>query len=171
MSNNSCAIITEPPLCFPWGYDEEDETCAALKLLLLHKISWLNVQDVSQFHIPLNDGLGLCAAEIVHSLRQTSGPMRLICYQPWEEQATKWHPDLRDRYFNILSACDDSVLSAYEQTSTCELDAMLDAIDRAKIVLVVSAGEQPKDKTFAAALRYAGRTGRDMQTITPFKLY
>ena len=35
----TCAIIGCSPMCFPWGFDEEDEGCAALKLLLLNQIT------------------------------------------------------------------------------------------------------------------------------------
>lgn len=29
----SChALIAEAPTCFPWGYDEEDQRCVALKI-------------------------------------------------------------------------------------------------------------------------------------------
>lgn len=52
------------------------------------------------------------------------------------------------------------------QTPTCELDAALNAIDKTGIVLAVCAGEQPRDKAFAAALRYAQRTGRNVQCIS-----
>ena len=37
----TCAIIGCSPMCFPWGYDEEDEGCAALKLILINQISRL----------------------------------------------------------------------------------------------------------------------------------
>ena len=37
----TCAIIGCSPLCFPWGFDEEDEGCAALKLILINQISKL----------------------------------------------------------------------------------------------------------------------------------
>ncbi len=31
----TCDIIGCSPMCFPWGFDEEDEGCAALKLILI----------------------------------------------------------------------------------------------------------------------------------------
>jgi len=68
------------------------------------------------------------------------------------EEASKWHPELRERYFNILAACTELVQPPM-QTPTCELDAALNAIDKAGIVLAVCTGEQPRDKPFAAALR------------------
>ena len=37
----SCAIIGCSPMWFPWGFDEEDEGCAALKLILINQITRL----------------------------------------------------------------------------------------------------------------------------------
>lgn len=35
----TCATISCSQMCFPWGFDEEDEGCAALKLILIiHKM-------------------------------------------------------------------------------------------------------------------------------------
>lgn len=31
----TCSIISCSPMCFPWGFDEEDEGCAVLKLILI----------------------------------------------------------------------------------------------------------------------------------------
>lgn len=166
----SCAILTEPPLCFPWGYDEEDESCAALKLLLLQRLSYLQTQGVTTFFVPLDDGIGLYAAELVSSLGRTNPGLSLTCCLPYEEQATKWHPDLRDRYFNTLAACADTVLSSREETPTGYLDAMLDAADHAALVLAVSAETRSQDVSFAAALRYAQRIGRTVERILPPKL-
>ena len=33
-----CAVIGQPPMCFPWGFDEEDAGCQNLKLELAQKI-------------------------------------------------------------------------------------------------------------------------------------
>ena len=37
----TCAIIGCSPMWFPWGFDEEDEGCAALKLILINQITRL----------------------------------------------------------------------------------------------------------------------------------
>lgn len=171
MKNKSCAIIAEPPQCFPWGYDEEDECCAALKLMLLHRISFLITQGITNYYVPIDDGICLYAAEIIESLHESNNMIQLVCYQSWEEQATKWHPDLRDRYFNTLAVCSKVETAAIEQTPTCDLDAMLDTIDKAGVVLVICAKEVPKDITLATALRYAQRTGTEFQLLTAPNLF
>ena len=101
-----CAIIGQHPLRFPWGFDEEDESCGKMKMELAQQIMVLRQNGVSQFLVACDCGVGLYAAEIVNGLRATTDhDLMLICYTPHEEQATKWVPYLRERYFDMLTAC------------------------------------------------------------------
>ena len=100
----TCAIIGCSPMCFPWGFDEEDEGCAALKLILINQISRLRSEGCTRFAVSMDCGAGLYATEILHGLKGLEEELETICYVPYEEQATKWTPELRDRYFNALAA-------------------------------------------------------------------
>ena len=101
-----CAIIGQHPMRFPWGFDEEDESCGKMKMELAQQIMVLRQNGVSQFLVACDCGVGLYAAEIVNGLRATTDHgLMLICYTPHEEQATKWAPYLRERYFDMLTAC------------------------------------------------------------------
>ena len=101
-----CAVMGQHPLRFPWGFDEEDESCGKMKMELAQQIMVLRQSGVSQFLVACDCGVGLYAAEIVNGLRATTDhDLMLICYTPHEEQATKWAPYLRGRYFDMLTAC------------------------------------------------------------------
>lgn len=167
MSNKVCAVIAESPMCFKWGFDEEDERCCALKLLLLSKLSLLQANGITQFYVPLDAGICMYCAEILLSLMGDTKQIRLNCIQPFEDQATKWSPNLRDRYFYILEKCSAFVPISLKKTMTCELDGMLEAIDLSEIVIAVQAEDEVQDKTFATALRYARHIGREIIIITP----
>ena len=97
-----CAIIGQNPMRFPWGFDEEDDRCRKLKIELAQQIMALRQSGVSQFLVACDCGVGLYAAEIINGLRTTDRDLMLICYTPHEEQATKWAPYLRERYFTML---------------------------------------------------------------------
>lgn len=71
MQNKSCAIIAEPSMCFPWGFDEEDERCAALKLLIYNRLSYMQAEGVTRFYIPIDARIGLYTSELVVSLMET----------------------------------------------------------------------------------------------------
>lgn len=88
---------------FPCGFDEEDDHCKKLKMELAQQIMALRQRGVTQFLTTCDCGAGLYAAEIVNGLRETtSQDLMLFCYTPHEEQATKWAPYLRERYFTML---------------------------------------------------------------------
>ena len=85
--------------------------------------------------------MGLYAAELVNGLRATTDhDLMLICYTPHEEQATKWAPYLRERYFTMLEKC--TYISA-----VCEAgapDAQLQAYKKiADMVLAVYDRDTP----------------------------
>lgn len=159
MEEKSCAILGSPPMCFPWGYDEEDPACAALKLLLLNRITYFRSQGVTDFCVALDAGMGLYAAEIIVQLRKDDETFRLVCIVPWEGQATKWMPELRDRYFNVQASCSDVVIVSPVWTADCEIAAMLNAVDMASAVIAVS-GEG--GALLPVALRYAERLNRQI---------
>ena len=151
-----CAIIGQHPMRFPWGFDEEDDRCRNLKIELAQQIMVLRQGGVSQFLVACDCGVGLYAAEIVNGLRMTDRDLMLICYTPHEEQATKWAPYLRERYFDMLTAC--TYLSAVCEVGTpdAQLQAYRQIIDLADVVLCVYDTDIPAASGAEdAALAYA----------------
>ena len=151
-----CAVMGQHPLRFPWGFDEEDDRCRKLKIELAQQIMALCQSGVSQFLTACDCGVGLYAAEIVNGLRTTDHDLMLICYTPHEEQATKWAPYLRERYFDMLTAC--TYLSAVCEVGApdAQLQAYRQIIDLADVVLCVSDTDAPASSGAEdAALAYA----------------
>lgn len=150
-----CAVIGQNPMRFPWGFDEEDDRCRKLKIELAQQIMMLRQNGVSQFLTACDCGVGLYAAELVNGLRATTDhDLMLICYTPHEEQATKWAPYLRERYFTMLEQC--TLISA-----VCEAgapDAQLQAYKKiADMVLAVYDRDTPptgsaEDRALAYAM-------------------
>ena len=139
-----CAVMGQHPMRFPWGFDEEDESCGKMKMELAQQIMVLRQNGVSQFLVACDCGVGLYAAEIVNGLRATTDhDLMLICYTPHEEQATKWAPYLRERYFDMLTAC--TYLSAVCEAGApgAQLHAYKKIIDLADVMLAVYDGDTP----------------------------
>ena len=132
-----CAIIGQNPLRFPWGFDEEDDRCRKLKKELAQQIMVLRQSGVSQFLTACDCGVGLYAGEIINGLRMTDRNLMLICYTPHEEQATKWAPYLRERYFAMLEKC--TLISAVCEVGApdAQFQAYKKIIDLADVVLAV----------------------------------
>ena len=163
----TCAIIVCSPMCFPWGFDEEDESCAALKLILINQISKLRGEGCTRFAVSMDCGVGLYAAEILQGLKESDDALEMICHVPYEEQATKWTPELRDRYFNALAACTEVVNVDYEKTVDCEFKAYLEAMKEADAVIAVYDPDDPRCEREAAAVTVAEMLNRQVITVDP----
>ena len=92
----SCAIFGHDPMRFAWGFDEEADACREMKMELAQQIMVLRQQGVTQFFVACDYGVGLYAAEIINALRNDDSELMLFCFTPYEEQATKWTPALRE---------------------------------------------------------------------------
>ena len=163
----TCAIIGCSPMDFPWGFDEEDEDCAALKLVLMNRITKLRGEGCMRFAVSMDCGVGLYAAEIIHALKETDSELETICYVPYEEQATKWAPELRDRYFNALAACTEVVNVAYEKTVGCEFKARLEAMKEADTVIAVYDPDNPLCEREATAVAVAEMLNKQVFALDP----
>ena len=106
-------------------------------------------------------------AEILHGLKGSEEELKTICCVPCEEQATKWTPELRDRYFNALAACTEVINLAYEKTVGCEFKAHLAAIKDADKVIIVYDPDNPQCEREAAAVAAAEMLNRQVFTIDP----
>lgn len=153
-----CAVIGQAPMRFPWGFDEEDSGCRKMKIELAQQVMALRQRGVTQFLTACVCGVGLYAAEIVNGLRETTDPdLMLFCYIPHEEQATKWAPYLRERYFTMLEKCTHISVVCPVGTPDAQLQAYRKIIDLADVVLYVhdtdlSATDSGENRAFVFAV-------------------
>jgi uncharacterized phage-like protein YoqJ len=154
-------------MCFPWGFDEEDEGCAALKLILMNRISKLRGEGYTRFAVSLDCGVGLYAAEIIHGLKESDEELKTICYVPYEEQATKWTPELRDRYFNALAESTEVVNVSLEKTVGCEFKAHIEAMKNADTLIIVYDPGNPLCEREAAAAAVAEMLNKQILMLDP----
>ena len=167
----SCAIIGCSPMCFPWGFDEEDESCTALKLILMNCITKQRSLGAARFHISMDCGVGLYAAEILQGLKETDSEIKVVCYVPYEEQATKWASELRNRYFNALASCTEVVYVSPEKTVGCEFKAHLQAIKNADTMIIIYDPDNPQCEREAAIVAVAEAWNKQVLAIDPKSIH
>ena len=167
-----CAVMGQHPMRFPWGFDEEDDRCQKLKMELAQQIMVLRQRGVTQFLTACDCGVGLYAGEIINGLRTTDRDLMLICYIPHEEQATKWAPYLRERYFTMLEKCTHISVVCPAGTPDAQLHAYKKIIDLADVVLAVYDRDmQPADSVEDSALAYAVDIAhKSVLVLDPIKL-
>ena len=143
-----------------------------MKMELAQQIMALRQSGVSQFLTACDCGVGLYAGEIINGLRTTDRNLMLICYIPHEEQATKWAPYLRERYFTMLEKC--TLISSVREVgaSEAQLQAYKKIIDLADVVLAVYDRDTPptgsaEDSALAYAVDIAHKS---VLALDPIKL-
>ena len=162
-----CAVIGQPPMRFPWGFDEEDSRCCRMKLEMAQHILELCQCGVTEFQVACDPGVGLYAAEVVNALRENGSTIRLVCVLPHEEQATKWTPQLRERYFNMLSTSAElDCIDCHEQPNA-QLLAYQRIIKRSTVVLAVYDPDLADGSAEDRAVAYALVLGRPVMLIHP----
>ena len=119
----SCAILGHNPMRFAWGFDEEAAECHDMKMELAQQIMVLRQQGVTHFSVACDYGVGLYAAEIINVLRNDDPELMLFCFTPHEEQATKWTPELRERYFDRLIKCTHMTAVSLHKQPDAQLEA------------------------------------------------
>ena len=166
-----CAVMGQHPLRFSWGFDEEDDRCRKLKIELAQQIMVLRQNGVSQFLVACDCGVGLYAAEIINGLRTTDRDLMLLCYTPHEEQATKWAPYLRERYFDVLEKCTYISAVCEAGAPSAQLQAYKKIIDLADVVLCVYDTDIPATSSAEdRALAYAEGQHKSLVLLHPTEL-
>lgn len=115
--NKTCLIYGTPVSDLPFGYDEEDELCIAIKLKIAEIVAQLTADGVTDFVSDCEYGISMWGAEIVLAQKIFTPEISLrIYYMPHDNQAVKWAPNWRERYFGIHRNADDVInYNNYEQ--------------------------------------------------------
>ena len=166
-SPKSCAILGHSPMRFAWGFDEEAAECHDMKMELAQQIMVLRQQGVTHFSVACDYGVGLYAAELINVLRNNDPELMLFCVTPYEEQATKWTPELRERYFDMLADCTDLSCVDYQETPNAQLMAYRRIVKQADMLVAVYDPELASDSAEDKAMAYALALGKPTLLIHP----
>ena len=161
----TCAFTGHRPSSYRFGYDEEHPDCATIKILMTTQIGALIGNGVRTFLSGRAAGADIWGAELVLRFKKEYPDIRLIAVIPCESQADKWSAELRERYFNILAECDETVYISRHYTKDCMFRRNRWLIDHASFVLAVYNGS-PKGGT-AYTVNYARQKNRAVITINP----
>ena len=149
----TCAFTGHCPSSYRFGYDEEHPDCAKIKILMATQIGALIGNGVRTFLTGMALGADLWSAEIVLRFKKDYPDIRLIAVLPCETQADKWSVEQRERYFNILAECDETVYISRHYTKDCIFERNRWIIDHSTFVIAVYNGT-PKGGT-AYVVKYA----------------
>ena len=115
----SCCFSGHRPGKLPWGDDEGDRRCLALKERLWNAMEAAYERGYRHFICGMAQGCDLYFCELALALRQLHGDVTVEAAVPCPSQADAWPPDQRRRYERLVVACDFETLVSACYTPAC----------------------------------------------------
>lgn len=165
MKEKTCAFTGHRPQKLPFGLNEEDARCAALKEELRKQIiNLIEDENVTHFISGMALGVDLMAAEIVLDLKVSYPGITLESAIPCETQAVKWTVSQRERYYDIAAQCDKETMLQSHYTPDCMDKRNRYMVDHADFILAVWNG---KPSGTGRTVTYARGKKRTIIVIDP----
>ncbi len=106
----TCSFTGHRPSKLPWGEDEGDARCVALKERLTGAILSAYESGFTHYICGMAQGCDIYFAEAVLALRRQGLPLTLEAAIPYGQQAEGWSQEQQARYQAVLGQCDYETL-------------------------------------------------------------
>ena len=145
----SCCFSGHRPVRLPWGSNENDPRCRALKAQIGEELEKLYQRGFRHFLCGMAIGCDMYFAEQVLLLREKHADVTLEAAIPCDGQAERWNRAQKERYEDLVSRCDTVTRISHSYTPDCMMRRNEYMIDRSSLLLAC----------------FAGRSGGTMKTI------
>ncbi len=136
----TCCFTGHRPEKLPWGDDETDPRCAALKRKLYDAVESAFDEGMRHFICGMARGCDFYFAEAVIELRQKKGDIRLEAAVPCPTQADNWSEADRSRWRSLLALCNLETMVQDRYTKGCMLRRNRYMVDHSSLVIAVYDG-------------------------------
>lgn len=157
-----CAFTGHRPKRLPWGSNEDDPYCQALKIMLRRTVEQAIQRGCCHFLCGMALGCDTYFAETVLAVKQDAAHIRLEALVPCLDQAEHWSAADRRRYEDLLARCD--VVTVLEDTYTegCMQRRNQVMVDRADLLITIWDGSAGGT---GSTVRYARKKGLELLSI------
>lgn len=136
----TCCFTGHRPDKLPWGLDEQNPHCYALKRSLDRELETLYHRGFRLFISGMAMGCDLYFAEAALALREKYPEVMVEGAVPCPTQAQRWPDPLRRRWRDILDRCDLETVVQQNYDRWCMLRRDRYMVDRSAAVLAVFDG-------------------------------
>lgn len=136
----TCCFTGHRPDKLPWGMDERDPRCTALKQSLLREVEGLYRRGFRHFISGMAMGCDLYFAEAALELREKYPELTVEGAVPCPTQADRWPGALRRRWREVLDRCDLETVVQQDYDRFCMLRRDRYMVDRSAAILAVFNG-------------------------------
>jgi len=162
----TCCFTGHRPDKLPWGPDERNPRCSALKQSLSREIEGLYSRGFRHFISGMAMGCDLYFAEAALALREKHPDLTVEGAVPCPTQANRWPDFLRRRWRGILDRCDLETVVQQSYDRWCMLRRDRYMVDRSAAVLAVFNGT-PGGTQYT--LNYAMDKKREILLLDPVR--
>ena len=136
-----CAFTGHRPERLPWGQNEDDARCAALKTLLRRTVLEVYDRGFHTFLCGMARGCDQYFAEAVLAARADGAQnARLCALVPCPSQPDGWDAASRTRYWALLAACDQVEVLEDHYSPGCMLRRNRYLVDHSSMLIAVYDG-------------------------------
>lgn len=135
-----CAFTGHRPQKLPWGSNETDPRCLAVKEMIRRRLEEAYALGCREFLCGMAQGCDTYFAEAVLNLRQQKPDVRLVAMIPWPGQANSWSETDRKRYEQLCSRCDGREVLEPHYSKGCALRRNSCMVSRAQVLISVYDG-------------------------------
>ena len=158
----SCCFTGHRPMKLPWGMNEKDPRCLALKLELAARLEALAALGYRSFLCGMALGCDMYFAEAVLALRDRWPDVRLEAAIPFGDQPGRWNEEQRRRYNRLIDAADKLTVLQVHYTSDCMQRRNRYMVEHSALLLACYNGEAGGTRN---TILYAREQGLEILTI------
>ena len=138
----TCCFTGHRPEKLPWGRDETDPRCRALKAALAEVLEAVYLDGWRHFIGGMADGADLYFAEAAAALRRQHPDLTLEGAIPCQGQERRWSAASRARYARAAESCDLLTVLRPEYVPGCMMERNRYMVDRSSLLIAVG-GDAP----------------------------
>ena len=157
-----CGFTGHRPEKLPWGNDEQDQRCQALKLVIAQRVEQLADAGAEVFCCGMARGCDLYFAEAVLNLQKQRPKLQLEAWIPCPSQADAWPEEDRIRREKLLDGCGKVYTVEQFYSDGCMLRRNKAMVDQADVLLTVWDGS-PGGTGWT--VNYAKRQGKTLEAV------
>ena len=136
----ACCFTGHRPGKLPWGGNEDDVRCQALKARLRAVVESAILEGMEHFICGMAEGCDLYFCEIVLELKARYPHITIEAALPCPTQADKWSAAARARYRALLARCDYETMVQEKYSPGCMQRRNRYMVDHASLLIAAHDG-------------------------------
>ena len=136
----TCCFSGHRPPRLPWGSNEADPRCLALKERLAAAVEDAYDKGMRHFMCGMARGADFYFCDAVLELRERRSGVTLEAVIPCEEQAARWSERERERWFSLVERCDGETMLQHHYDKGCMLRRNRYLVDHSSMLIAVYDG-------------------------------